>query len=292
MPKCASTWLQREFFKPRFGYRLRYGPIESQLAFVDPPPGEFNKPGELWRLHMAGGMVPTVSAERLAGNPLDGGSDQAELVRRLQKTLPKAKILIVIREQRSMYRSLYKLLVNWGAHQSPRQLLLGESAPGGVIFRRSFLAYDRMIEAYINAFGHGNVLVMPFEEFQREPVKFLQKISAFSGAIKVTEEIPQTTDRIQNPGRSLSSLALKRYFNRWVARTPGSPRGIYTPKKIHRSGNITFSLPPLERILERRFRTQSAAVIDDTYRQSNSRVEELTGLDLSVYGYALSGSDN
>ena len=63
------------------------------------------------------------------GSPLTGGDNGETILYRLKKTLPQAKILIVIREQRAMLRSLYQLLVNWGCPYDI-ELLLNNDMPG------------------------------------------------------------------------------------------------------------------------------------------------------------------
>ena len=53
--------------------------------------------------------VPVISHERLSGYPHSGGHDSKEIAHRLAAVFPNAKVVIVIREQKSMILSNYLL---------------------------------------------------------------------------------------------------------------------------------------------------------------------------------------
>lgn len=286
MPKCASTWLQRQLFRPVNGYLLRYGPVASKLAFVDGEAAQWRPPEKLLGLKRAGGRVPTISGEMLAGDPLTGGHDRQLILSRLRQTLPKARILIVIREQCDMFRSLYKLLVNWGYGDTPAALLRGEGRNDCRHFQLNYLCYDTLIADYQKAFGPEQVLVLPFEIFRSEPQRFLEAINRFSECRPLNGQLQVKTEQVLNPGRGMASLALKRLYNRHIARTPFSPRGLYRPGNIHEAGNIHFNAPRfIENHLERSFQRATWTPLRKYYRDSNRRTSRLTGLDLAAYGY-------
>ena len=289
MPKSGSTWLQRQLFKPANGYANRYGPLESNLAFINPRPFQWSLPQQLEKLKSAGDRVPVISGETLAGNPLTGGADAEMILHRLKQALPDANILIVIREQNSMLRSLYQLLVNWG---SPYNLktLLEPALPGNTPrFDPQYLCYDHLIQAYQSAFGKERVLTLPYEDFALDADGFVQAINRFAGVD--CEQFPTEVDagKIVNRGRSLASLEIKRWYNRFVARTAFDLRGVYTPRKIHGSGNYSPWVPQrVNEWQERRFRQMVQYSLGDYYAASNQRTQSLTGLDLSAAGYHLS----
>lgn len=287
MPKCGSTWLQRQLFKPVNGYLLRYGPMESRLAFAEGGRDDWQPPEKLLGLKRAGGRVPTISGEMLAGDPLTGGHDRDLILSRLHSTLPRARILIVIREQADMFRSLYKLLVNWGYDATPEELLREERPGDGRYFRLDYLRYDRLIADYQAAFGRGRVLVLPFEMFRDEPQRFLGAINRFSECRPTGDSVQARTDQVLNPGSGLANLALKRLYNRHIARTPFSPGGLYRPESIHAAGNIHLLAPRfIESRLERAFERATRERLRNYFRQSNRLTAQLTGLDLESLGYS------
>jgi hypothetical protein len=61
-----------------------------------------------------GGLIPMVSSERLSGNPHSGGYDSAVLAERLHQVFPGARVLVMIREQRSMILSSWAQYVRVG----------------------------------------------------------------------------------------------------------------------------------------------------------------------------------
>ena len=70
------------------------------------------------------GLFPVVSFERFSGNPFSGGYDSKEIANRLAEVFPGARVLVVIREQRSMIVSTYKQYVREGGALPPRKFML------------------------------------------------------------------------------------------------------------------------------------------------------------------------
>jgi hypothetical protein len=60
------------------------------------------------------GLLPIVSFPRLSGHPYSGGYDSRPIADRIAQVFPEARILIVIREQRSTIVSTYKQYVHAG----------------------------------------------------------------------------------------------------------------------------------------------------------------------------------
>lgn len=291
MPKCASTWLQRHLFIPRNGYHRCYGPLESHLAFISPRPFQWQPPQNI-DLHKAGNRVPVITSEALAGDPLAGGIDREIILQRLHQCLPEARILIVIREQHAMLRSLYQLMVNWGSPEPIESLLDTTLAGNAPRFHPDFLSFDHLIQAYQQRFHRDNVLVLTLEQFQANPADFLSEIHRFCGVDGQAFPLSADYGKRENPARNLSSLALKRLYNRYIARTSLSPFGVRRVSQIQGAGNL-FLRPPewFNQRLERRFRQRVLAALgEDYYARSNARTAELTGLDLKTQGYSVSAA--
>lgn len=287
MPKCGSTWLQRQLFRPVNGYAKRYGPLESNLAFISPPPFQWAPPPPSHKLTRAGDRVPLISGETLAGNPLTGGADAEMILQRLKRALPHARILIVIREQLAMLRSLYQLLVNWGSPYNLRTLLASPLPGSAPRFDPQYLCYDHLIEAYQSTFTRDRVLVLPYEQFVRDADQFIDSINRFAGIDRTQYPTRVDTDKVANSGRGLASLEIKRCYNRFIARTTFDPGGANAPRGIQSRGNFSPWTPrQVSQWQERRFRRTALGVLGrDYYAQSNARTQSLTGLDLNALGY-------
>jgi hypothetical protein len=288
MPKCGSTWLQRHFFNHKHGYHRCYGPLESHIGFIAPRPFNWIPPPTI-DLDKAGERVPVITTESLAGNPLTGGDNAESILHRLHTTLPQAKILIVIREQRAMMRSLYQLLVNWGSPYSIDKLLNNDLAVQVPRFHREYLCYDRLIRGYQNAFGEARVLVLPMELFQSQPLAFLGAVNDFCEVDSQRYRIVANTQKRENATRSLASLECKRVYNRFIARTAFNVNGLRLPKQIQGEANFSPRLPgAVNRWQEDRFKRKVEKHTGSFYAESNRNTQKLTGLDLNSFGYKTS----
>jgi len=236
----------------------------------------------------AQGLLPVLSSERLSGEPHFGGYDSELIADRLAAVFPDARILVVVREQTSMFLSIYKEYIRRGGAASLRQYL---AAPGDGYwmpqFRFAFLEYHRLIRYYQDLFGTESVKVLPYELLQRRPGAFLGEIGEFVG-VRVRE--PQ----VQSVNVSLSAfvLGIKRQANRYfVFDGPVNP----APALDFSGANATLErmCRTLDSILpvtvrdrhERRWRRHTTREVGTRYAQSNNLTEQLTGLDLRSFGY-------
>lgn len=119
--KTGTTWLQRRFFDERsIGFRLPlHRGRDVKAALITPFPLDFDPAAAAARLipllrEGGDGTLPVISDERLSGNPHAGAYDRKEIAERLRAVFPGARVLVVIREQRSMIRSTYKQYVRMG----------------------------------------------------------------------------------------------------------------------------------------------------------------------------------
>lgn len=288
MPKCGSTWLQKHFFNHHHGYHKCYGPLDAHIAFISPRPFDWILPPTI-DLDRAGARVPVITSESLAGSPLTGGDNAEVILHRLHKTLPQARIFIVIREQQAMLRSIYQLLVNWGNPHSVDVLLNNTLAGNSPRFSPDFLCFDRIISAYQDRFGEDKVLALPMELFQQHAELFLQSINNFCDVDMDRFPITADTLKRENATRSLASLEYKRFYNRFVAKTVFNPNGFHRPGKIQGAANVNLALSGrFEQWQETRFAKRVKSLLGDYYALSNDRTQQLTGIDLKALGYQTS----
>jgi hypothetical protein len=105
--------------------------------------------------------------------------DPGEAASRLRKVHPRAKVLMVIREQANWLNSVYKYSVN--------QLPAGQrsftdycTTPYGNVMLDAG-HYDRTIGAYADVFGGDHVCVLKYEDIVRAPEAFTNRLCAFVG---------------------------------------------------------------------------------------------------------------
>jgi hypothetical protein len=226
--------------------------------------------------------VPVITHERLAGNPHSGGHDSVQTCQRLLKVFPDAGVLIVIREQCAMIRSIYNHYVREGGACTLRQYLdppMGAKIP---LFDLRFLEYHRLIEAYRHHF-EGRVLVLPYEEFTRCPITFCNAIGAFAGA----PEVSVATNERVNVSLNGTVLFAMRMTNRFFGLDNVNPcawRCSPTLRRLYH--RLDRALPKrLGMWYERRNARIISQRVGSCFAESNRRTSEMIGMDLSEYGY-------
>ena len=303
-PKCLSSWMQRHLFVQNCGMQLVMGPYPLQTSLVSIDPLQFNSQDFLLEYHAAcgsstdmAGLIPVCSSENLVGKVSHGGYDAKYLADKLHACFPDARILLVLREQLSLLRSLYKTLIAWGSPHSLTSLLAPESHWHHVAphFQLNAFEYHHLVEYYHELFGSQQVKVLCYEQFLSEPEEFVREVLEHAG-VNAAHCAPTSLpfDATVNPGTSLWRLEKHRLSNR-LYRNLYNANGIFREteelqfrrvEKLRRTdeGLLDRRLSPL---LEHRFDRQLRAAVGDYFGLSNQRLQSITGIDLIALGYEL-----
>ena len=128
------------------------------------------------------------------------------------------------------------------------------------------------------------MLILPIEMLKQEPDAYFNRLFGFL-------DLPsQPVDRQEavNVGLGAHAQLLRRWLNRFDLRNPLSPEPSVLRRLTRRLALCTDQMLPLgagQRI-EARWRAEiTTRYTQDIFRQSNARLSELTGLDLTRYGY-------
>lgn len=298
-PKAISSWLQKYYFQPDCGFFKILDSLETQLAIIKPSPFHFDASAVQRTLaqhaqRQVGEAIPVITAEALSGNMYCGGFDGHELAQRLKTVVPQGRLLLMVREQRSLIRSLYKSWIVWGMPHSIERMLQPSTPDLAPQFNLDFLRFDQRVTCYQQLFGADNVLVIPYEAFKQQPIPVLQQIHRFAHAPETT--LPALDDlpvrKRVNRGTSLSWLYWLRLQNRWLYSTPFNYNGLLQADNDRLMKRLAKSKKnPLPRFtdawFEKGFQTTVASMTQGQFADSNRRLAELTGLDLARYGYEL-----
>lgn len=303
--KTATNWFQEPFFgNPASGYLwlgkkplthplhrlIRDRPLSFEAASVR---AQFEP---LLAKAQAKGLVPVLSSPRLSGHSYSGGYDSKELADRLKQVFPEARILMIIREQRSMIASTYKQYVKAGGACTLRQFLNPNWRRGFRVpaFDYGHFEYDLLIAYYQSHYGAENVLALPYELFVGDGREFVEQIARFAGRL-VPDEVLASMPYTQrfNPGRSALGVTIARPLNRLGPRSDMNPAPVLGSKKMQRLRNRVLDadlvgwpvIGALASRQERRFRLTVEQAVGDRYVPSNRRTAELTGRDLAAYGW-------
>jgi len=163
-------------------------------------------------LKCGGDQKIIISAERLSGHPYSGGCDRYQIGERIKKISPGAKILLFVRDQVPMLKSLYKQMVNQGYTGSIRDFIYGKTwIKKG--FQLSYLEYDILAKFYIETFGKKNILLSRFEDFQKDQKEVLFKICEF---LQITKWTPNESLTIKLGKRTTEkNIPVLRFLNKF-----------------------------------------------------------------------------
>lgn len=123
--------------------------------------------------------IAVVSHERLSGNPHSAAQDALSIATRIQNCFPKARIFISIREQASFILSSYLQYLSVGGTFGLQKYLLGNKDAKIPGFSPNHMKYDLLIARYQELFGEENVLVLPYELFERDKSQYFQFFREF-----------------------------------------------------------------------------------------------------------------
>ena len=287
-PKAASSWIQGALFRATgTGFHMVDREIVDE-CIISPGCFDFdrdltqNKVVALAERVKENGRVPVLSSELLCGNAkLNGGMDAKLYADRLFSVLPNARILVVIREQKSWLESFYKMQIQLSSETEVFERFLGGNRPLDAAsgFSLRFLEYSKLVGYYHGLFGRENVLVIPFEELAKSPEGFCSSIFEFSGCKPLRGWSP-STDRI-NAGMQSSAVEFWLGVN-WLKRqgwrvlpSPGSP-----------SWNVALRMFSRQSVV-RKFRNKINEMIGGRFAESNRRLQELVDFDLAAWEYEL-----
>lgn len=241
------------------------------------------------------GCVPVLSSESLCGDIMRNGHDRWQNADRLKQVVDRARVLLVVREQRQLVRSMYKTMVLWGMPYSVNGLLRKRPWGSPARFDLDFIRFDALVEYYASLYGKDAVLVLPYELFKQAPLAFLGHISAHSGCPAEAQALQRDLPlkQVLNPGQSLSYLHLQRWINRLTLTRHRDYAGVFGNNHIdrifrriawHRKNARETWLDPH---LEHRFETRVDAHLKGQFGASNRRLQSFCPVSLASFAYEM-----
>lgn len=195
------------------------------------------------------------------------------------------RILITVREQKSLLKSLYRFgpydpMNPWSGRYIDIDAWLESEQQKVYCSLFDLLHFDRTMGMYQSAFGADNVLVLPMEMMARDPGQYARRLGEFVGA-DAHEIVNLLENKRANVGVS-ANLNRYRRFRRNL------------PVKVRLSSLVPVSLrdwlltalakgsPQRVDLGPKRVREYDAL-----FGPSNRRLSEMTGIDFAGFGYAV-----
>lgn len=242
MPKAASTWLQETLFAEhpqlavlgtlraagaehdRFRQEVRRlvrgGDLSADVpAFRDAV--ERLADGLQARLRHAGrpAALRGLSSELFAGD-WPTGRNTRFLAESLARCWPGVKVLLVLREQRSLLESSWREYVRQGGTEAFAAFLFGAPVSRGSVHDREprrthvveYVKHEPKVALYEQLFGAGAVHVACMEQLRADPAGFVAGIATFLGV-----DAPAPSPERTNVQLSPAALAVLRRLNHLFA---------------------------------------------------------------------------
>lgn len=298
-PKTASTWFQTHYFTNKHGFF----DLTRSFALNDivlPKQQDFSinevksKLDKILLEKKDENLISVLSHEVLVGNPQSGGYNREEIAYRLKNLFNDPKILILIRKQDLAIYSTYKQYIRTGGKCNLNDYLNPPIDGRIPLFDFGYFEYDKVIKLYQNLFGSKNVYVIPFESFIQNKKNILTDLSNWLG-IKDVSFDEEMLVKHENKSINGVGIYLKRYLNSLIGRrdslNPSIPIRISAKNEIRLEKiiNLVTKLFPhqMNEGINNRIINRIKIVSKKKYVNCNKRIEELTGLDLTLLGYEI-----
>ncbi len=238
--------------------------------------------------------VNLISSESLSGSLYSslGKRDldhRHSIIENLQRTLPEAKIVLVLRRQDQYAKSVYRQYIKRGGVLDPITFF-GRGREEGAFFPRDRFRYREYVGALLRRFPAG-VHVGIFEEFVESPSTFLERMCRF------LEVSPLDSWQLQKTNRTRlgsTGLEVSRILNR-VFRSPLNPGGLLPGLPQRRRTGEWWSVSPVFMLQDHwpgTGRVADNSKLGRTCREilseeavSNGLLQEGLNMDLQRYGY-------
>lgn len=295
--KTGTSFLQKNVFEAYAAlfHRVPQREIFDHLIYPDPLLFDDNEAKAFIAQHVSHAekhqLIPVFSNERLSGGLHTGGYDSAEIAHRIKACLPNGRIIIGIREQRSMIQSAYAQYLKAIGSCSIEEYLDPDTKKNKTLFHFSYLEYHRLISLYHQLFGKENVLVIPYELLKHDKTRYYQVLTEFLDLPGINLNHEKQSNRVVNPSLKQSVLALKRYFNPFVLKGHlflGST--LYSRPLVILFQFLAWLLKRLpttriDRRLQSKLYHSICRKIDGRYEESNVKTAQLINQDLRGLGY-------
>lgn len=297
--KTATNWFQRSYY-PAVTNRTYVHRKRVRAAFLDVHALEFSPDQAIAALEVGHTNGLILCEEELSGNLHNGGLQgflSKEVAYRLKATLPDADVAIFIRSQPDMICSVYKQYIKEGGTHSPRRYLYpfdrldphGFSPKKTPYFSFQHFDYRLLIDHYRQVFGAERVHVFLYEEFSREPQRFMDDYARRFGLEVDLASVPQSRLNVSN---KRLSLWVARKMNHFSYRNVMDKRLILNIPGMYRLRHRLVA-PLLDRFA---FFSGPAGLrailgdaivqrIEERYRASNRALAHELGLPLDRWGY-------
>lgn len=189
--KTATTSLQNQFFPacPELNFIRAHGRLAPGfLKLVNRTDQAYFEPDVALRTltpHLEDDKINLVSSESFSwiswsGSSAMGLDFRTQILRNLASAVPNARIVLVLRRQDAMVKSLYRQYLQAGGTRSADKVFGASAEQLKTVVPRNYFRYGPYVRT-LNALFPAGVLVLLFEELVADQRAFLDRLAAFLG---------------------------------------------------------------------------------------------------------------
>lgn len=290
--KTGTTWLQQQLFSDRRYFHMMFDHEEVDRLFIRPHDLDFRadavaKEVEARRGAADSPLIDVISSENLTGQPFAGSQMSRVIAQRLADTCGPAKILLTVRAQLPITRSLYQQYLKRGGRLTIEQFLSYEPEPNYAWFNESVLRFGQLAGAYGELFGDENVLVLPQELLARDRQAFLVHLFRFATGAEFGGDLAVDERPREGISPPASGMFLLRGGNLFCD-GPLNPNAIrsleWLGRLMHRAA---YRWTVGERAAQDRLKRTISAHMTGKFGESNRVLQRYCPLDLAQLGYEM-----
>lgn len=298
--KTGTSWLQQEVFNEdsstfhrlsELGFHFVFDKDGFVLNSFDLNKTELTRQlnQSLQKRPIDKGKTPVISFERLSGSPYGAGFNANAHAARIKHMFPSAKILIVIREQKSVILSNYFQYLTGGGTHGIKKFLNSRANGLRPFFSPHHFCYHHVIGHYQRLFGSERVLVLPYEHFRDSKQSFLSQLAVFTET-----KIGLDRDRYEQRINKNDDQFVRYHFRLLMRFVKATELNDFSPLYNRFNARIAWNLFKLLKFITPAYLNRTtlqkldAAIahwIGDRYCESNRKTSELTAIDLETIGY-------
>ncbi len=290
--KTGTTWLQQQLFSDSRYFNMMFDHEELDRLFIRPHDLDFRadavaKEVEARRGVAGSPLIDVISSENLTGQPFTGSLMSLTIARRLADTSGPAKVLLTVRAQLPITRSLYQQYLKRGGRLTIDQFLSYEPEPNYAWFNESVLRFGQLARAYGELFGDENVLVLPQELLARDRQTWLGHLfrfvtgAEFGGDLAVDE---RPREGVSPPASGMFLLRAGNLFCDGPL-NPNAVRSLeWLGSLMHRAA-YRWTLG--EKGAQERLKRAISAHMSGKFGETNRLLQRYCPVDLALLGYEM-----
>lgn len=285
-PKTATTTLQNHLFSNLTRFDLIGQPITKENEDVqkiihtitDCETLDYNADDLRERIErcVSDDKQLLISEESLStGSSLSGRVSRSEIAYRLKSLFPNAKIIVILREQKSIIKSFYlqkkKIDKNFKVDFNDWFESNKNNQHKENVFQ--YLYYEKLIELYDKLFGEENIKILLFEDFKYNLTPFVRELTDFLGEDFDSDKLGRKHDNKTVTGATLMLRTMNEKYS-FIKRL--------VPKRLK---HFLKCKAQNGKVMKVELNEQQIHYINSVYSDTNKVLSKRYGLNLKDYGY-------